>query len=501
MRSFLRRLCVAAALVVGLSASAAQAAGDGVVLPVPSLPTLAPAFVGHPATAQPVRGIPVTPQNPFMAPNGRSSIHNDGWQSDVYRTAGPLGVRPAVMSASVGGVCGTIAFDSRGRIVTACIGVTRALYLIDPDTLDVIDDYRLPDPPLASRLTGGNVFKSFGGGGYFYLDHRDRAVVGTADGHLLVIGQTAAHDAFALVKDVDLSALLADDEILNSALPATDGTIWFVAKRNGVVGTLDLATGRARVIRLGTGSEGQIENSLAVGSDAEAYIATNRKLYRFERSSAGEPRIAWEVTYPNSGQVKSGQVDDGTGTTPTVLPGGYVAITDNADPMQVVVYRTARSVTRRQVCAVPVFTKGGGSTENSLIGAGRSLVVENNFGYNGPQSVLAGHTTRPGFERIDINSSGTGCRTVWRNTTTAAPSVVPKLSLATGLVYAYTKGSDPAGAWYWTAIEFRTGREVWRIRAGAGPAFNNNYAGVSLAPDGSAYLGVLTGLVALRDAD
>ncbi|HUP98881.1 MAG TPA: hypothetical protein VM093_00310, partial [Aeromicrobium sp.] len=140
-----------------------------------------------------------------------------------------------------------------------------------------------------------------------------------------------------------------------------------------------------------------------------------------------------------------------------------------------------------------------GSTENSLIGAGRSLIVENNFGYEGPQSVALGLTTRPGFARIDLNAEGTGCRTVWRNTTTAAPSVVPKLSLATGLVYAYTKGSDPTDPWYWTAIDFRTGREVWRILAGAGAAFNNNYAGLSLAPDGSAYLGVIPGLVALRD--
>jgi hypothetical protein len=498
VRSLLSRAFVAMPLALLLTPSAAAAAGDGVVLPVPSIPTLAAKYVGKPATARPIDGVPVTPQNPYMAPNGRSSIHNDGWQTDVYRTAGPLGVRPITKSASIGGVCGSIAFDSRGRIVSACIGVWRGLYLIDPKTLDTIAEYRLPSPPVASRLEG-NLFKSFDGGGYFYLDSEDRAVVGTADGHILVVGQNAAHDAFVLVKDIDLSGLLADGEVLNSALPATDGTIWFVAKKNGVVGTLDLSTGHAEVIRLGQGAEGQIENSMAVGSDGEAYIATNRKLYRFEKGPGGVPTIAWEVQYPNSGQVKSGQVDDGTGTTPTVLPGGYVAITDNADPMQVVVYRTANKAKKRQVCAIPVFTKGASSTENSLIGAGRSLIVENNYGYDGPQSVLGGATTKPGFERIDINKDGTGCRTVWRNATTAAPSVVPKLSLATGLVYVYTKGADPTDPWYWTALDFRTGKEVWRILAGAGPALNNNYAGVSLAPDGTAYLGVITGLIALRD--
>ena len=55
----------------------------------------------------------------------------------------------------------------------------------------------------------------------------------------------------------------------------------------------------------------------------------------------GKPRIVWKASYPNSGIVKPSQVDAGSGTTPTIMNGGYVAITDNADPMNVVVYRTA----------------------------------------------------------------------------------------------------------------------------------------------------------------
>ena len=64
-----------------------------------------------------------------------------------------------------------------------------------------------------------------------------------------------------------------------------------------------------------------------------------------------------------------------------------MAITDNADPMNVVVYRTAHEAAdgkRRKVCEVPVFGKGASATENSLITAGRSLIVENNYGYQDP---------------------------------------------------------------------------------------------------------------------
>ena len=79
--------------------------------------------------------------------------------------------------------------------------------------------------------------------------------------------------------------------------------------------------------------------------------------------------------------------------------------------------------------------------------------------------------------------------------------MVPKLSLANGLVYAYTKpptadGTDP---WYFTAIDFRTGQVIYKRLAGTGLGFNNNWAPVTLGPDGTAYVGALGGLVLLRD--
>jgi hypothetical protein len=188
-----------------------------------------------------------------------------------------------------------------------------------------------------------------------------------------------------------------------------------------------------------------------------------------------------------------------------VLPDGYVAITDNAQPMNVVVFRTAARLgpgVRRKVCEVPVFGRTTGATENSLIGANRSLIVENNYGYQDPFGTQAGALTTPGFARVDIRADGSGCRKVWTNTTDRAPTVVPKLSLATGLVYAYTRPPDSSGAqpWYWTALSFRTGKRVWRQLAGTGQMYDNNYAGIAIGPDRTAYLGTLLGgIVAIRD--
>ena len=244
-----------------------------------------------------------------------------------------------------------------------------------------------------------------------------------------------------------------------------------------------------------------VQNSFAVDRGA-VYVVSSRRMYRFS-ARRGRPRIDWKVRYRNSGIVKPGQADAGSGTTPTIMRGGYVAITDNADPMNVVVYRKAKRLhgRRRVVCQVPVFGRGASATENSLITAGRSLFVENNHGYQDPFGPRSGALTTPGFARVDVRRRGRGCRLVWTNRTERAPSVVPKLSTRTGLLYAYTR--DPAPAldqpYFWTAIDARTGRTAWKVYAGSGLGFNNNYAGLALGPDGTAYLGVFGGLVALRD--
>ena len=80
--------------------------------------------------------------------------------------------------------CASVTFDSRGRIVTICVGLDRPqLKLLAPDTLDELASMDLPPRQTAP----GAAFSDFSGGGYFYLDHRDRAVIPTSERHLLVV--------------------------------------------------------------------------------------------------------------------------------------------------------------------------------------------------------------------------------------------------------------------------------------------------------------------------
>ena len=491
LRRPVRRLCLVLTLLPLVAAADA-----GAQMPIPQGDAGdAEHFIGAKATQRPAASAPLSPQHPFLASNGRSNIHDDAYMSDAYEVAGPLGDRTAVTSVFEGRECASVTFDSRGRIVTICVGLDRpVLALKDPRTLETLASYDLPP----RRTTpGSNPFQDFTGGGYFYLDDADRAVVPTADRHLLVIAQTR-EPGFRVVRDVDLNGVLGSDDKIISVLPDWSGRLWLVSSLGKVV----TVARDAEVVRAFDTRE-RNSNSFAVDETGGVFIVTDGALYRFDAAADGTPVATWRQPYANTGEQKPGQVNAGSGTTPTLIGRSLVAITDNADPMNVVVYQRGRSVSGpREVCRAPVFRKGASATDNSLIAAGNSIVVENNYGYTGPAATEAGRSTEPGVERIDFDVGSRTCRRVWRSEE-RSPTLVPKLSLPNGLVYLYTKEPRPLGGadlWYLTAVDFHTGRTVYKVLAGEGLGFNNNYAPVSIGPDGSAYVGVLGGLTRFADA-
>lgn len=469
-----------------------------------------PVFIGQPATPQPVDSTPI-PQNPFMAKDPWNCIHNDGYQSDTYPNAGPLGKTPVVSSTWLGppddltAIVVVMTFDSTyNLLIAASIKVVAEqdaawvqLTLIDAASLATLARFNLP------KETGIGIGKGFRpAGAYFYMAQDNRIVIGTKDRTIWLVSysQDSTTKRWAFHQDNqaspwDLSAAIPEGDSIQALQPDWSGRLWFTSK-GGVVGTFDMGTGKV-IGSLQLPGE-RIVNGHAAGEEGGVYIASTLAMYRFDADSAGKPSVTWRQTYDAGTHVKEGQTDIGTGTTPTLMADKYVTISDNGQPrMSVLVYDRADG---RLVCAEPVFQPGQASNENSLIATEKSIIVENNFGYKDPQKdTTHGRTTKPGIARIDVENGV--CRTVWTNESVSIPSVVSKMSLASGLIYTYTKPKGPGTTdpWYFTAIDFRTGEVVWNVLAGLGILYNNHYAGAYVGPDGTLYVGVLGGIVAMRD--
>ena len=482
------RLIALSAAIFALLGTTPALAGHQPIVEGPDANQL-PTFMGAAATPDPVFATE-PPRHPFMAPNGLSNLHVDPWQTDRNRWFGPLGRDMGRTSSFQSADCASHTFDRRGRLITTCVGLEGPrLMMFDPDSLHELA--RLQLPPRQPQTDGNpNPFTNFSGGGYFYLDERDRAVIPTTTRHVYVVGQTEPA-GFRIERDYDVTGAVGIGDGIISALPDWSGRIWFASVK-GVIGTIDPATGAVASRQLGE----PISNSFTLDEGGDIYLVSDTAMYRLRADGAGVPRDVWRGVYANDGVKKSGQTQAGSGTTPTVMP-RYVAITDNADPVNVVVYNRSNG---GLVCQAPVFERGKSSTDNSLIGTDRSLIVENNHGYTGPASTQNGQSTTGGVERVDITPRG-DCRKVWHSDE-RAPTSVPKLSLASGLVYVYSKEprSDGNDGWYLTALDFDTGRTLFKRLSGEGLGHNNNYAPVTLAPDGDTYVGTLGGIVRLADA-
>ena len=531
-------------------AGGANASG-GNVTPIPPGPeTSLPDYIGAPAKAHPLANSGV-PQNPNLAPNPFMGGHTDTWMSDSADIAGPLGRNPVTLSTDLTGVHnkswltpgGSISHDSHGRVIVNAYGVNEAsIVLLDPDTLEVLTYYPLVVEESGPLGEGAQKFLPSMWSIYGALDNRDRLHMVSGSRYLLTLEEidTPSGPEFQEAEGgyYDLSELVtggtvdpSDDDRISAAIMDFRGRYWINMGRSANIYVLDPATTeepytRDRVPHVDLGFGEFTRNGLALTRDA-AYIVTTEAMYRVEVGADGWPYVVWREPYDTSWgrvppdykqEVRPGQYELGSGTTPTILgEGKYVAITDNAEQMQVVVFRTEEKLDpgeERIVCEVPVFDfpgGGSGANSNSLIGYRNSIIVQNtsdylfdwgNWSVEPPLDAMLVTPGKPGIERIDINPNGKGCTKVWVNKEVST-NACPRLSTRTGLIYTMNRKHDlenNVDAYYWVALDFRTGEVVWEKFAGTGDRFDNWWAPTSIGPNGALYVPGYGGVMMIRDA-
>jgi len=233
----------------------------------------------------------------------------------------------------------------------------------------------------------------------------------------------------------------------------------------------------------------QIQNSFSVGPDG-VYIVTNVALHKLrfnEETRDIELDPAWapnytrdHLIYDNDRKIKPGHLNNGTGTTPTLIDDRFVAIVDNAPG------RVNLNVFRQKdgtlVSKLPLFEEGAGAVENSVVAYGDHLIVGNTYGYVDP---FIENPTAGGIMRFDYDQATD--KYVHHKDWPAVghfdgKTATPKLSTANGLFYVYHRDivvEEGHHDWQLTAVDFRTGWRVFSIKGFfEGDDFNDNVSGI-----------------------
>lgn len=479
----------------------------------PKIAEKIPKFYGRTAVPKDLGNINRSFQNPFLAPEGRNGMHGDSYNTEAYPFCGTLGKNPVVSSKSLnvfGGMLATLMFDSKGRIMAISGNVVGfRLLLLDPDTLEILAETRLPQ-----RASTKQFFKTFdfsyisndtSGGAYCHLLSGDRPIIGNSHNVIQIyrLDESGAKPKWEIEKEWNIAPHLPKGSYIQDAIPDYEGNIWFVT-RFGQVGFVD----KSDKVHVTTIKGEEIHNTIAISGDG-VFLNTNFAQYKFGINEEGNPYPVWRTEYDRGTSQKPGSILQGSGTTPTLLDvprtdgstARLVAITDHADDrIHIVIYNRD---TGDIISETPLFDHGHSVTENSLIAYDRSFIIENNFTETGSAFLTKNPTGYPGVARVEVNADATDAKLVWESRE-ASPSTVPKLSTKNGLVYLYTREINEdipqkAVAWYLTAIDYETGETVFKIFTGIGRRWNNSYAPITVGPNGTVYVGVFNGVIAVKD--
>nr|WP_246098260.1 hypothetical protein [Rhodococcus spelaei] len=446
------------------------------------------------ATAQPTWG-PLAAPNPYLGPDGTSTMHGDAGSSDATRLAGPGAGAVSVTSYPLLAACPTALQGSDGLVVALCtsvLGQNPTVYLIDPAA---------PAVP-----TGGSIAKlelakgSLLGGVYAFLDNHNRLVAVDGNRKLQRIGHTG--NSLFIDSTVDLTGAVPAGDAVTGLVPDWQGNVWF-ATGGGVIGSVD-AAGTARTVQVPQGE--QVQNSIS-SSPAGVSVATTHALYQLSLAADGTPKVDWRQTYDRGSARKPGQLSWGTGSTPTYFGPTtgyeYVAMVDNADTRVNLLVR--RTDTGQEVCKIPVLTSGGPGSENSPIGVGNSVFVASTYGYPYPTVPAGAGPAVPesapftgGMTRVDLD--GAGCHQVWDNTLRS--SAVPHLSTADGHLYTVLREgaatTSPLDGYSFAAIDPATGAVLKKTGLPGTTANDTLQMSALITAKGDYLQGTITGMLRVR---
>ncbi|KAF4986330.1 hypothetical protein FDECE_16004 [Fusarium decemcellulare] len=490
------------------------------------------AFIGRAVKPNPLG--PKTSYEPAS-----QSYHRDSGNTRSENYPGPLGKNTKVQSFSMAPPL-PMYWDSEGRITAGavCRESTACIVSLNPDTFEIEATFPPAGEESELDMTG-----------IVYMQLLDGHVtVPTPNRHLIDLERIDKGKKTSFVKrrDIDVSGVMDEgSRVVGSAYDA-DGNLWFTT--GGYVGIGIQSTGNTDVGYVDP--EGKIhsikipnsraENNFAI-SGTDVYLVLGPAgeadtpdatgyFYGFKPSKDGV-KVEMAISYKAGDGVKKGGISRGSGSTPSLLGNKYVAFIDNANDqvsVNILPQMPAGKNGTKPVCSMPLFERGASANENTVLnhwdGDSTYSVVVGNF-YNGTPLYMAPDGTifgdgkdldpatingpfnnvsqmAPGLSRVDYNAKTGDCTTRWTNNDVRA-GVTPILSTKTGLLYIPVQDYDLAleghYVYYMAALDFKTGKEVWRVRIGAGGSFSHNIQSPVLTPDGGVGSHAIGGFIKVKD--
>ncbi|CAK1358588.1 unnamed protein product [Cercospora beticola] len=499
---------------------------------VPSLQSIPGGqLTGEPVAARPLR--PKTKYNPSVLAYHRDTGNT---RSDDY--LGPLG-HNVTTSSSTNIKPAPLFWDGEGRLTAGaiCNDTTTCIVALDPTSFDTLATWT------GTTEQGSSPFFPF----FTYSTmYQGRYITPALGPKVLEIerSDTANGTTLKLVKELNLSALVGEENQIINAAYDEEGRFWFTTGgfRGAGVGSTNTSAVIGYIEPSGTMRhlvlpDTNVENGIAM-SGSIVYVNTGPAgandrpnaighLYALAPSVDGI-RVLYNETYDAGSGIKPGGISRGSGSSPSLLGTDYVAITDNADmQIRLNIFKQARndastdyeSVSNKNsnlVCNVPIFRPNASATENTLIthfdGKIYSAVITASFNappvinfFNSSTTLNSSDhrvtTAAPGLVRVDFDPRNNSCRVRWE--VDLPGTGIGTLSTASGLLYQYHQDVELAkeGEYVWdlSAIDYESGEIVWSVKTGTGPLLNNNYQSPTLGPDGAVYTWVQGGIVKVFD--
>ena len=483
-------------------------------------------MAGHPFIGHAVRANELRSKYQFI-PNG-TSTHQDGGNTNNVDFPAPLGYDLDISSISLPLV--PLLWDSQGRLTAGYEGpcnnsnaTTQALVAVHPGTLEIEASWLSPVPQSSLNFAYMEL-----------LERTNEIVVSSQNGYLFVVKrfQNGTKPVFIQTRQIDIAStgILNGIPLLNAFFDA-NGNIWFTT--GGILGVDNITPQSATIVGYVepngtvhslTIPNQMVENGIAVSRNTMFMVtgptgADNHSdgvgfMAAFQPGPRNSVSVVWNATYQAGNGVKPGGFARGSGCTPVLLGDDFVAITDNNNTqIHLLVYHQAGTSNQLPVCKIPLFHPNASGNDNNPIvqfdGTNYGLVVQNTYNeptldqdpsnINGNFNNATGEA--PGLSKFTIAGDGSGCSLEW--SIPIRMTINPLLSTKTGLIYGYTQSEKLANGghyvWYSTAIDFDSGKIVWKARAGAGGVFDPNYKNPTIGPDGTLFHLVAEGLILVRD--